>query len=225
MDSLKESVARQRKILSSKLSWNQSTLSQELIEACISDIWIILSDSQIQRIRRFSILARLLDNLLDDEEVDHKLLEFEIKSPNLIFELKDFSDWLDPQVRWEFIRQWVLAMRIMWMYESNPSVRRRLLESRILAKLYTILSLPIHWDPRWLLLEEHFFNLFAASYMFCDLKDFSRDGRELRDIPIIVMEMFHKWLSYLYKACNPRVMWRIILETSKKSLLAMKNRP
>ena len=213
--SLEFSINNQRTILAKKLSGKEDTLSSLLIETCVTDIWIRLQNDAIQMSRRFGVLSRFLDNLLDDEGVDHRILEREIGNPYFLHELKQFKDCLDNWVESVFTRDWRLAMRIMWMYQRSPSLKLRLMEARILARLYSVL---ICWKlPEQEILQKHLYNLFVASYMFCDLKDFWKDKTNLSRLKMM-FELASSWVAYLRRVRHPIGMLKIISSVCKTSL-------
>lgn len=209
-------LSNQRDILRDKLAWNTGILSIELTEIYARHAWLILSEEHLALFRRLGVISRLLDNLLDDEWVEVYELIQELKEPNELIEVEEFRSQIPPELDPVFVENGILWLKIMDRYNRNPSHHLRMLEAKVLSRIYGALFRSPDSEIQKSF-QDGLFHLMVAGYMFCDLKHLHKDKQHPNPVKSIGYLGYHM-AQLLRQLDDPIAFLKDLRGITKKSI-------
>lgn len=215
--SLSSALGHQREKLGTQLLAHQTLSWDAIYNILIHHVG--LQDVSPSLVSHAWIIARLVDNLLDDEWISVEEIISNITPSGEIQEVNDFFEALTPDLHEEFEAVGSRTLKIAAEYNCTLDVDTRCNEWNALAQLY----LCVWWctcdDPNY----KEYYSILAyfciTWYMFADLKHVKKDNRSLQDTIKLGIYLIKYGSLFFYYAKNKMKAVRIFPSLILRSIM------
>ena len=181
------------------------TFSSSFLIWLIEEYGIPLDEESKNHIHYIWVLARLLDDLVDEYKVPVDFIIWELHENSSIDEVRIFLNELSDAQKFEFIKMGKLVLHITWIHKQGTKKHCvvRQLEAQVLCKVYTSVLISKISQEELLQLQRYLKHLFITSYFHGDLSHFSRDNiLSYADIPLYCIILVKNLANFILK--NPK---------------------
>jgi len=220
LDRCREGLKARRIALGYKDSFVQSgTFSSNLLVEVIESSFKKLNSETRHKVIELGMIAKLLDDLLDDYNIPSEELKKLLTEQSLLRELSDFISTLSQKQRSAFIEHGSKALDIAETYNQKGGIRNRMKESDTYLRVYIAILMEDFSEED---LEKIFHKLspmFRGSYMLADLKDLKHDNRNLRDSFLLILSLLREGTLFIARSDKIMTAVKLAITLSCKSIM------